>query len=467
MSIKKANNAGLNGGRYNDANAGNTPIPDAVDIPTIGTASDVGTSVAYGNGTVNVPFTAAVTGGAAATFVATSSPGSITGSASSSPVSVQGLSGGTSYTFKVAGVNSSGTWVQSSSSNAVTATTVPIAPTIGTATVVDTTHVTLTFTPSTDTGGSSITSYAVTPSVALSDMVVTGGLTSPLTITATFAQNTGYTFTVSAVNANGNSLPSAASNQVVPLSQYALYGTYNSSSTFTVPSNASYVAVVGAGAGGNGASGGGNGGAGGAGGGGGAGFILSEYAVTPGQTYNVSVSGPGGATSFGNLVTANSGNAGGAGNISANVTLEASVNGGGAGGGGNGGGQYAGAGGYGSGGSTLNSGQPGICGITFGGGGGGGGGGGSTNFYGYGYGSSCYGGCGRNGAQYGGKGGSGGYGGIYYWGAGSANGGYPGNAANGIGGGGGGGGGGGHALNGQSGGNGGAGGAGRILIYTR
>ena len=92
---------------------GNTPIADVVDAPTIGTAT-------AGTASATVTFTAAVTGGTAATYTATSTPGSITGSAASSPVTVSGLTNGTAYTFKVKGVNASGTWVESAASNAAT-----------------------------------------------------------------------------------------------------------------------------------------------------------------------------------------------------------------------------------------------------------------------------------------------------------------------------------------------------------
>jgi hypothetical protein len=95
---------------------GNTPIADVVDAPTIGTAT--ATEL-----TASITFTAASTGGTATSFTAVSTPGSITGNNSSSPVTVAGLSDGTAYTFKVYGTNSSGVWsaVQSSASNSVTA----------------------------------------------------------------------------------------------------------------------------------------------------------------------------------------------------------------------------------------------------------------------------------------------------------------------------------------------------------
>ena len=95
--------------------AGNTPIADVPDAPTIGTATT-------GVFSATVTFTAAATGGAVTTFTATSTPGSITGTSATSPITVSGLTAGTSYTFKVKGTNSTATGAESAASNSVTPT---------------------------------------------------------------------------------------------------------------------------------------------------------------------------------------------------------------------------------------------------------------------------------------------------------------------------------------------------------
>lgn len=96
--------------------------------PIIGTATDVGTDRAFNNGAASVPFTDAPDSPPATSYTVTSTPGSFTGSGASSPVTVQGLQSGTSYTFKVVATNSVGSSPESDASNSITATTVPQTP---------------------------------------------------------------------------------------------------------------------------------------------------------------------------------------------------------------------------------------------------------------------------------------------------------------------------------------------------
>ena len=94
--------------------------PVAPDAPTIGTAT-------AGPEQASITFTAPYDNGGAAitSYRATSTPGSITGTASSSPVTVSGLTGATAYTFVIAAINAAGTSVASSASNSVTPTFIP------------------------------------------------------------------------------------------------------------------------------------------------------------------------------------------------------------------------------------------------------------------------------------------------------------------------------------------------------
>ena len=191
------------------------------NAPTIGTATDVGTSRAYNNGSATVTFTAAATGAAATSFTATSSPGGYTVTGASSPLTVTGLQSATAYTFVVKATNAVGDSSNSSASNSITATTVPQAPTIGTVTRTSNTVVSVPFTAGA-TGGSAFTSYTATssPSIALT----VSGTSTPLTVTGTFASGTAYTIQIVAVNANGSSTASSASNSLTP-NPYAIGGT--------------------------------------------------------------------------------------------------------------------------------------------------------------------------------------------------------------------------------------------------
>ena len=91
--------------------------PRSPGAPTIGTATVSGI-------TASVAFTAPTDlGTGSISYTATSSPGGITGTGSSSPISVGGLSGGTSYTFTVKGTTPGGTGPASAASNSVTTAT--------------------------------------------------------------------------------------------------------------------------------------------------------------------------------------------------------------------------------------------------------------------------------------------------------------------------------------------------------
>ena len=110
-------------------------------------------------------------------------------------------------------------------------TAVPGAPTIGTAFPLNA-AASVNFTAPANTGGLPITGYTATSSPG----AITGtGVASPVRVSG-LANNTAYTFTVVATNSIGNSVASAASNSVTPLSTLA-------SASITVTS-ANYSAIV-------------------------------------------------------------------------------------------------------------------------------------------------------------------------------------------------------------------------------
>lgn len=212
---------------------GVTPIPDVPDAPTIGAATDVGTSRAFNNGAATVAYTAAATGGAVTTFTATSTPGSFTATGAS-PITVTGLTPGTAYTFTVKGTNTTATGPDSAASASITATTVPQAPTIGTATVpLVSQAVDVAFTANA-TGGKAITSYTATSSPG---SITGSGSSSPIRVTG-LTNGTAYTFTVTATNANGTSAASSASNSVTPAQPSNLIRLFSSNLNQTLSSEA-------------------------------------------------------------------------------------------------------------------------------------------------------------------------------------------------------------------------------------
>lgn len=183
-------------------------VPNA---PTIGTATDVGTNRAYNNGAATVTFTAPTFNGGLpiTSYLVTSSPGGFTTSGASSPLTVTGLQSSVSYTFTVTATNAIGTSAPSGATASITATTVPQAPTIGTATAGNA-SATVAYTANA-TGGKAVSTYMATSTPF--NFIGTGA--SPITVSG-LSNGTAYFFKVKATNANGTSLESNQSNVVTP-----------------------------------------------------------------------------------------------------------------------------------------------------------------------------------------------------------------------------------------------------------
>ena len=187
-----------------------TPITTP-DAPTIGTATTLSDSE------ISVAFTPPSNGGGSpiTSYTVTSSPGGYTATGSTSPIVVSGLNGGTGYTFTVTATNAAGTSDASGSSNqATTDTRISDAPIIGTATA-GFEQATITFTAPAHDGGAAITSYVATSSPGGIRGTVSGPGSGEITVTG-LTNGVDYTFTVTAVNENGTSAPSSASNPVIP-----------------------------------------------------------------------------------------------------------------------------------------------------------------------------------------------------------------------------------------------------------
>ena len=135
---------------------------------------------------------------------------------------VTGLTNGSQYRFQVLASNALGDSPFSAASNTVTptTTTVPGAPTIGTATSGNT-SVTLTWTAPASNGGSAITGYTVRAfagTVLARSQSVTGNVGT--VVVTGLTNGTAYTFDVAAVNAVGTGAFSARTAAVTPRTEF-------------------------------------------------------------------------------------------------------------------------------------------------------------------------------------------------------------------------------------------------------
>jgi hypothetical protein len=195
------------------------PIAAAPGIPTGVTATNQGTSRAFNNGQMSVAFTPNSSGGAPTSFIVTPSPSTSpsTFTVSSSPAVVTGLASSTQYTYTVQSTSPYGTSSASSASSAVTATTVPGAPSSVSGTISSQT-VSLTWTAPA-TGGSAITDYIIQYSSNSGSTWTTfsDGTSTNTSATVTGLTNgTSYIFRVAAVNINGTSSYSTSSSSLTP-----------------------------------------------------------------------------------------------------------------------------------------------------------------------------------------------------------------------------------------------------------
>ena len=197
---------------------------DPVFTPSSAPGQVTSVSATGGVGSATVSWSAPSTGGPPTTYTITPYIGStaqtattVTGSPPATSATVQGLSGGTTYTFTVQASNPAGNGPVSGQSNAVTPTapTAPGAPTSVVATGASS-QAQVTWTAPSNTGGSPITSYTVTPYVgttAGTSVQVSGSATSA-TVSG-LNNGTSYDFTVTATNSVGTS-PAATSNAATP-----------------------------------------------------------------------------------------------------------------------------------------------------------------------------------------------------------------------------------------------------------
>lgn len=244
------------------------PCSAPAGIPTV-VATDVGTSRAYGSGAISFSFTAGTNGGSPYGYTGTATVSATTYTTGSTTSATPTLTVGNNGTYSVSGTayNGFGTSPASVPEN-VNVTTVPQAPTIGSAsTSAGTTNVSVSWTLN-NNGGKNLTSITITPYLngTTAQTSQTASTTSSTSHTFTgLAVNSAYTFKVKATNANGDSLESSASNSV------------------TTPNTRSFDIMVVAGGGGTVSGGGGAGGF----------RVLTSQSLTIGTQYTATVGGGG------------------------------------------------------------------------------------------------------------------------------------------------------------------------------
>jgi hypothetical protein len=217
------------------------------DAPTISSVTDSSSSLAYSStaGTLDVVFVPAGTGGTATQYNAyTTSGGHSSFTTVGTTVVITGLTPGTAYTVYGNAQNGSGTSTNTANASPVTPTTLPEAPTIGTATISGN-DVVANWTLGSN-GGKALSSITVTPYLngTTAQTSQTAATTSSTSLTFSLTPGSSYTFKVRTTNANGNSPDSAASNSVT-----------SPNISFTTD----WLVIAGGGAGGNSGSGGGGG----------------------------------------------------------------------------------------------------------------------------------------------------------------------------------------------------------------
>ncbi len=168
-----------------------------------------------GNTTVAVSWHAAAANGHPISgYTATASPGGNTCTTTGAlTCTVNGLTNGTTYTFRVTATNSVGTGAASTASAGVIPASVPGAPTGASATPADGSAAVSWSAPASN-GGMPITGYTVTSAPDGRTCTTSGALTCTV---MGLVNGTPYTFSVTATNVKGTGSASLASSPVTPM----------------------------------------------------------------------------------------------------------------------------------------------------------------------------------------------------------------------------------------------------------
>lgn len=197
------------------------------------TATDVGTDRPFDDGAALVSFSLTETTPPTVSYTITSSSASDpvpkTATGATSPILVTGLKSNTLYTFTVVGYTAENVPSDPSDPSTNTLiTTVPATPAAPTATSPSAGSDTVSWTAPA-TGGKTITGYIWTASDGKTNLAggtPGDGPTLNTSVSVAQEQGTSQTYTVRAINANGTSLTSAASNSITTTFSFAPFGAF-------------------------------------------------------------------------------------------------------------------------------------------------------------------------------------------------------------------------------------------------
>ncbi|HEY0277463.1 MAG TPA: DUF4082 domain-containing protein [Solirubrobacterales bacterium] len=208
------------GGPGPESTKSNVVTPTAVTVPGVPTA----VTATAGGASATVKWTAPTSNGGAeitsykvVPYRAGVAQTATTVSGETTQTLVTALTPGSSYTFKVAAINSAGTSAESAASNSVipTTATVPGAPTAVTAAAKSSGAV-IAWTAPTANGGSPVTGYKVVPYLGgVAQSATTVGNVTTATVNG-LTNGIAYTFKVAAINGVGTGAESAATTAVTP-----------------------------------------------------------------------------------------------------------------------------------------------------------------------------------------------------------------------------------------------------------
>jgi len=202
----------------NALGTGVTSAASAAVIPITTPGAPTAVTATAGNAQATVSWTAPQSNGGAAitSYTVTSAPGNVsaTVNAPATSATVSPLTNGAAYTFTVVAISAAGSGPASNPSNSITPSTTPGAPTNVVATAGNQ-QASLTWTAAPN-NGATIDSYTATASPGGAQATVNGNPAAANVTVTGLTNNTAYTFTVVAHNANGNGPASAASNSVTP-----------------------------------------------------------------------------------------------------------------------------------------------------------------------------------------------------------------------------------------------------------